>query len=340
MNLQALHRRIEQLADSTVLVVGDVILDEYLIGRAARLSREAPIPVLEFMERRLIPGGAANPAANIAALGSRAIQIGIVGADTSADEIRRALETRGIDATGLVTDSARPTIVKTRILAHQGLSFPQQVARLDRIERTPINGGVEEAVLARIASQPAVDAILVSDYLSGLLTHSIVAHLRDFGEQRGVLLTADAQGQLDKYRSFDVVKCNRREASHVTGKTLRTDADIAAAGRQLVERLALKRAMLITRGADGITTIEADGRVAHLRQFAGAQAEVFDTVGAGDTVIAVLTLALIAGAPVTEAAILANVAAGLVVRRISNYTPSPEELHRALETWAENAEQQ
>lgn len=336
MNIRKLQHWVAKLAGRRVLVVGDVILDEYLIGQAARLSREAPIPVLEFMARRLIPGGAANPAANIAALGSQALQIGVVGDDQSAGEIRQALAGRGIDATALVTDPDRPTIVKTRILAHQGLSFPQQVARLDRIDRAPVNDDIEAAVLAQITAAEAVDAILVSDYLSGLLTDRIVAQLRHIGQTRGVLLAADAQGQLDKYAGFDVVKCNRREAGLAVGRDLAGDDDLAAAGTELLDRLALHRAMLITRGADGLTIIEADGAITHLRQLGGAQAEVFDTVGAGDTVIAVLTLALAAGAPVPEAAMLANVAAGLVVQRVGNYAPPPDELRWALAAWAED----
>ncbi len=336
MNTRQLRHWVDRLAGKRILVVGDVILDEYLIGRASRLSREAPIPVLEFMERRLIPGGAANPAANIAALGGQAIQVGAVGTDAQAEELTYLLAERGIDSSGLVADPSRSTIVKTRILAHQGLSFPQQVARLDRIDRLPIDSGVEQRILARIDAQGPVDAILVSDYLGGLLTEGVVARLRKIGSAKNILLTVDAQGELDKYAGFDVVKCNRGEAANTLRRDLHTDEDMVAAGEALLQRLKPDRAVLITRGADGITLAEADGPITHLRQLAGAQAEVFDTVGAGDTVIAVLTLALAAGAPAPEAAMLANVAAGLVVRRVGNYAPSPDELRWALDAWAED----
>lgn len=334
MDIRNLRHWVERLAGKRVLVVGDVILDEYLVGRAARLSREAPVPVLEFMERRLIPGGAANPAANIVALGSEAVQVGVVGADASADELRHKLAESGINAGGIVTDPARPTTVKTRIQAHQGLRFPQQVARLDRVDRSPINSDIEARVLDRIkvwASE--VDAVLVSDYLSGLLTPSVVTRVRTLGGSKRRLLTADAQGQLDKYARFDVVKCNQHEAARVLARVLDQDDAFAEAGDALASRLELRRAMLITRAAAGMTVAEADGRVTQLPQVAGARSDVFDTVGAGDTVIAVLTLALAAGAPVAEAAMLANVAAGLVVRRVGNYTPSPDELLWALEAW-------
>lgn len=336
MNIRNLRHWVDRLAGKRILVVGDVILDEYLIGRASRLSREAPIPVLEFMERRLIPGGAANPAANIAALRSQAIQVGVVGQDAQAEELIRLLAERGIDSSGLVADPSRNTIVKTRILAHQGLSFPQQVARLDRIDRLPINNNVAARILARLDAQGALDAILVSDYLTGLLTGEVVARLREMSKAKNILLTVDAQGELDKYAGFDVVKCNRGEASNALRRDLHTDEDMAAAGEALLQRLKPGKAILITRGADGITLAEANGPITHLRQLAGAQAEVFDTVGAGDTVIAVLTLALAAGAPAPEAAMLANVAAGLVVRRVGNYAPPPDELRWALEAWAED----
>lgn len=336
MNIRNLRHWVDRLAGKRILVVGDVILDEYLVGRASRLSREAPIPVLEFMERRLIPGGAANPAANIAALKSQAIQVGVVGQDAQAEELIRLLAERGIDSSGLVADSSRSTIVKTRILAHQGLSFPQQVARLDRIDRLPINNSVAARILARLDAQGPLDAILVSDYLTGLLTGRVVARLREMSKAKNILLTVDAQGELDKYAGFDVVKCNRGEAANALHRDLRTDEDMATAGEALLQRLKPGRAILITRGADGITLAEANGPITHLRQLAGAQAEVFDTVGAGDTVIAVLTLALAAGAPAPEAAMLANVAAGLVVRRVGNYAPPPDELRWALEAWAED----
>ena len=160
---------ISRLAGHHILVVGDVILDEYLIGRADRLSREAPIPVLEFERRDLIPGGAANPSANVASFGSQAIQVGVVGQDASADALRDMLRAQGIDPGGLISDPSRPTTTKTRIMAHMGLRFPQQVARIDRIDRKPINGGVEQAVLDRLHTLAShVDAIMVSDYLTGL----------------------------------------------------------------------------------------------------------------------------------------------------------------------------
>jgi D-glycero-beta-D-manno-heptose-7-phosphate kinase len=316
---------IRTLSNRRILVVGDVILDEYVIGRANRLSREAPIPVLEFEQREHIPGGAANPSMNIAALGSTAIQVGVVGNDADAATLREILQTRGIDPSGLVTDPQRPTTTKTRIMAHMGLRFPQQVARIDRIERSPINGNIEQSVLTCLDTLAQdVNAIMVSDYLTGLLTVPIVDKVRQISMERRILATADAQGELDKYQGFDLVKCNADEAANYVGKSLHTDDDFASAGRDLMQHLKLRGAMLITRGPEGITLALQSGRITHVP--AVHIEDVYDTVGAGDTALAVVTLALAAGGDHIQAARLVNYAAGLVVRKVGNYAPSQDEL--------------
>ena len=325
-----LLRFVDRLAGHRLLVIGDVILDEYLHGRADRLSREAPVPVLEFTGRDLIPGGAANPAANIATLGSTALQIGVIGADPFGEALCQALAERGIEARLLVVDPERPTTTKTRFMAHMGLRFPQQVARLDRIERRPISGAVEAAVIDHIRQQaPTVAALVASDYLSGLLTGPVVTALREADYANHRLLTADAQGDLDKYAGFDLVKCNADEAATYQRQPLSSNADFAAAGQQIVARLGLRGAMLITRGSAGLTLVEANGAVTHLH--APQIEDVFDTVGAGDTALAVMTLALVAGADYPEAAALANVAAGFVVRKVGNYAPNAAELRWAIQ---------
>jgi rfaE bifunctional protein kinase chain/domain len=312
-----------------ILVIGDVILDEYLIGGATRLSREAPIPVLEFEERRLIPGGAANPAANIAALGNVAIQLGIVGADADATVLRQVLLARGIDTSALVVDGGRATTVKTRIMAQMGLRYPQQVARLDRVSRVPLTAAVEQQIRQHFQRHVhTVQAVLFSDYHAGLLSAGLIDAGRHLARSAGVLLTADAQGGFQKYTGFDVVKCNADEASAFLRRTLAGDDAFAAAAHELAHELHIQRAMVITRGADGATVaIPGEGEY-HCR--APHTTEVFDTVGAGDTVIAVLTLALAAGGSPVQAVTLANLASGLVVRRVGNYAPTRDELAEAV----------
>jgi rfaE bifunctional protein kinase chain/domain len=327
--LSRLQSLVPRLSGHTVLVLGDVILDEYLIGQATRMSREAPIPVLEFESRRLIPGGAANPAANVSALGSTAMQVGVVGADAEAATLRAVLQALGIETAQLVVDPARPTTVKTRLLAQMGLRFPQQVARMDRISREPVGDAVLRSLHDVIAAQVGhVQAILMSDYGVGMLTPALVDMARSLAHERGLLLTADAQGGLDKYTGFGLVKCNADEAQAFLRRPLVSDAAFGEAAAELCATLHLTGAMLITRGAAGITLARADGVISHCP--APKVTDVYDTVGAGDTAVAVLTLAVLGGASYEEAAMLANFASGLVVRRVGNYTPSPAELRAAL----------
>jgi rfaE bifunctional protein kinase chain/domain len=321
---------VPQLAGHRVLVLGDLILDEYLTGRATRMSREAPVPVLEFESRRVIPGGAGNPAANIAALGSRPIQLGVVGVDAEAEALRAALTACGIDADALVADADRPTTLKTRMMAHMGLRFPQQVARMDRLSRAPVSKAVEERLLAALAERLSqIDAVLISDYRSGLLTPSLVDGARSLARQSKVLLAVDAQGAFEKYEGFGVVKCNADEARDALRRDIEGDEAFAQAALDLARQLKLTGAMVITRGADGATLARSDGASAHCP--APLLTDVYDTVGAGDTAIAVLTLGVLAGASYEDATSLANYASGIVVRRVGNYAPSPDELLRALE---------
>ncbi len=318
---------IPKLAGMRIIVVGDVILDEYLTGRAMRMSREAPIPVLEFESRRLIGGGAANPAANIVTLGGAALQVGVVGVDGEADALRQTLAARGIDVRGLIADAERPTTVKTRLMAQMGLRFPQQVARLDKLSREPIRAEIERQLCAFIEAEiEGVNALLFSDYDGGVITKSLIEAVRGLGAGRW--LTADAQGQFDKYAGFDVIKCNADDARAYLRRDLRTDVDFAGAAHDLCAALHLGQGMVITRGGDGATVCLPDGAVYQCPT--PAITDVYDTVGAGDTSIAVLTQALAAGASLVEAAMLANIASGIVVRRVGNYAPTPEELAAAI----------
>ena len=314
---------VKKLSGQRVIVLGDAILDEYLIGKAMRMSREAPIPVLEFEERRLIPGGAANPAANIAALGSTAVLVGARGVDAEGDSLQSVLRSRGIDA-DLILDE-RATTVKTRVMAQMGLRFPQQVARLDKLTRDPISPATEGVLYGRLSSWlVGAHALLLSDYHVGLLTPTLVDVARDEARATGILITADAQGDFDKYAGFALVKCNADEAQAYLRRELSSDDDFSAAALELRQKLRLTRGMVITRGADGATVAGADDAATHCPS--PAITDVYDTVGAGDTAIAVITLALAAGGSLVEAATLANYASGLVVRRVGNYAPTQEEL--------------
>lgn len=326
--MNALSALVPKFAGQQVAVVGDVILDEYLFGTARRMSREAPIPVLEFVERRVIGGGACNPAANIVALGGIAWQVGVVGDDTSAHDLRALLQAQGIRTqTLLACDDGRPTTLKTRIMAQMGLRFPQQVARMDKLSRAPITP-TQEARLYQALHEHAstAQAVLCSDYDGGLLTPALVRRVREGFSH--ALLSADAQGNLDKYLGFDLVKCNADDAQRYLEATLSTDADFAHAASALCRTLDLRGAMVITRGADGATLATAEGDAYTCP--APRVRDVYDTVGAGDTAIAVMTLARLAGAGWLDAVTLANVASGIVVQHVGNYAPTPDDLRAAL----------
>jgi D-glycero-beta-D-manno-heptose-7-phosphate kinase len=331
--LRQVIARVRQ-APPQVLVVGDAILDEYVLGRATRISREAPIPILEFMSRNYILGGAANPAANAAALGARVALACVVGDDTSAARLRDLLTQRQIDTSAVLVDEARPTTLKTRWMAHTGLHFAQQLARMDTLTRAPLSGSIAQQATAAVQQAAAhADLVLLSDYGGGMLNETVIAAAVNAGR----LVVVDGQGQFEQYRAVTLLKCNaddalgylRREVGGWGSAALATDADFAHAAQTLCARLALRGAMVITRGADGATLATADGQIAHCPS--PSISDVYDTVGAGDTAIAVMGLALAVGASFEQAVTLANYASGIVVRKVGNYTPSIEELLAALD---------
>ncbi|MFQ5343411.1 MAG: bifunctional heptose 7-phosphate kinase/heptose 1-phosphate adenyltransferase, partial [Anaerolineae bacterium] len=288
-----------------------------------RLSREAPIPVLAFSRRFHLPGGAANPAHNIAALGGQAHVLGIIGDDGEGEQLTQALQQAGIATDGVVVDAGRPTTLKTRVLAEGTRLFPQQVARIDRQERRPIDGPVEQQLIDHIRRlTPQINAVLVSDYKSGVVTPATIEAVRLSARRHNKLLTVDSQGDLYNFAGFDVVRAHRRDAEVSLGRRLVEESDFEAAGRQLRDELGANL-VLISRGEEGMSLTTPDG-YHHIP--AANRTDVFDVTGAGDTVIAVLTLALAAGADPVDAARLSSHAAGLVIRKLGNATVTPEEL--------------
>jgi rfaE bifunctional protein kinase chain/domain len=313
-----------------VLVIGDLFLDEYVLGHATRLSREAPIPVLEFARRFFVPGGAANPAHSICGLGGHAIAVGIVGQDPAGEQLLRELRSAGIDPAGVVVDANRPTTTKTRIMAEGSSRFPQQLARVDHLDRSQLSQAVAAALMDRVQGLvQLVDAVLVSDYQTGVATPGLVQAVLSAARSQGKLCSVDAQGSFDKYAGFDLVKGNRQEIESALRLRLESEEQYRHASERLLSELHVG-AVLITRGAEGLSAMSrAEG---YLYVPAANRTEVFDVTGAGDTVIAVATLALLAGGGVSVAARLANYAAGLVVRRLGNVAITSEELTSAIET--------
>lgn len=318
-----------RLAGQRVVVIGDLCLDEYVMGVATRLSREAPVPVLELRQRLSLPGGAANPASNIVALGSQATVIGVIGADAAGDTLTGHLRSLDIDSAGIVTDAQRPTTTKTRIVAQGSLRFPQHLVRVDHLDRRPLSPELAQRLDTHVERLLAgASAVLISDYRTGVVTADLIATVQAAARQQGVLTTVDSQGDLGKFRGFDLVRCNAAEAEAQVGFALHDDHDFERALVRLQRELSARR-LVVTRGGDGVSLLAWGDVPRHLP--AWNREEVFDVTGAGDTVIAVLTLALAGGLDLRTAAHLAMTAAGLVVRRLGNAVVTPAELAEALE---------
>jgi rfaE bifunctional protein kinase chain/domain len=328
---QQLLLLIPRLAGHKVMVIGDLFLDEYVLGQASRLSREAPIPLLEFIRRFYVPGGAANPAHNICALGGQAIVVGLIGRDEAGTQLLFELRRAGIDPAGVVLDDSRPTTTKTRIMAEGSLRFPQQLARIDHLDRRSVSREVEAKLIAQVQNLvPEVDAVLVSDYQTGVSSQAVVQAVLSSAQAKGKLCTVDAQGAFHKYTGFGLIKGNRQEIETALTCKLHDEEDYRLAGEKLLKDLSVN-AVIITRGPDGLSLIARDEGYHHLP--AANRTEVFDVTGAGDTVIAVATLALVAGSSASSAARLANYAAGWVVRKLGNAVATADELAWAVENW-------
>ncbi len=321
------HHLIRSLGGSNVVVIGDICLDEYLIGRPERLSREAPVPVLELARRQVVPGAAANPARNVRSLGSAASLVGVIGDDDSGRELLATLKDEGIDTRSIVIEPGRQTSVKTRVLADSDYRFFQHLVRLDRGSRDPLRGETREAVLRAIESRAAdADVLLVSDYRSGVMDAEVIDTVGTLAKRLNKPVAVDSQGDLFRFAGYTLIRSNRAEAEASVRRALQTEEDFAEATRELRDSLGAS-AVVITLGRDGLA-VRGPSSFAVIP--AANRSEVFDAVGAGDTVIAVLALALACGADVVEGARMANTAAGIVVRRFGNAVTTQTELLAAL----------
>ena len=306
-----------------VLVIGDVMLDSYVHGSADRLSPEAPVPVLRWARDQKVPGGAANVAANIAALGGQVSVVGIVGADQGGAELEAALAAfGGRISPAFLTDPRRPTTVKLRLVAGG-----QQLLRLDREDAGPISPALEAQLIALVSEQIGrADAVVLSDYRKGVLTDKLIRHTIEACRAANRLLIVDPKRRFfDIYQGADVLTPNRRELGEATGLPAETDEAVEAAGAVAAD--ATGAAILVTRSEKGMSLIRSGQAAVHLRTTAR---EVFDVSGAGDTVVAALALALAADVPLAQAMRIANASAGVVVRKHGTATLSLAELDRAL----------
>jgi len=312
----------------TVVVVGDVIADEYLFGKPARISREAPVLILRFTEREALLGGAANAAHNVAALGGRVVPIGVLGRDPAGDELVALFHAHGIATDGLVAETGRTTTVKTRIMAGGYQATRQQVVRLDREPSGELQPMTEDALLSRLTALGArADAFLVSDYGYGTVTPRVFERVRALARRSGAIVTVDSRYQLPRFTGVTAATPNEAELAQLTGLDVDDERTVEKAGRQLLERLDA-RLLLVTRGSRGMALLERDGATTFV-PIHGTD-EIADVTGAGDTVISAFTLGLAAGASPLAAASLANVAGGIVVMKRGTATVTATELRQAL----------
>jgi rfaE bifunctional protein kinase chain/domain len=326
--LPHLRATVERFSRMTVLVLGDLIADEYVYGKPARISREAPVVILRFQSREIRLGGAANASHNVHALGARVIPVGVLGIDPAGEEVLDRFRAVGITPEGVVRTSRRLTPVKTRIMAGGYHSTRQQVVRVDREPEGPLDGQAEEALAHRLASwDPRVDAILISDYGYGTVSPALWTEAQAIGKRTGAIVTVDSRYELLRFRGLTVATPNEPEVEQLTGAVLEDDPSVEKAGRVLVERLDC-RYLLITRGSRGMALLEREGPTIFL-PIHGSN-EIADVTGAGDTVISTFTLALASGSLPLEAAWLANVAGGAVVMKRGTTPIARAELLSAL----------
>lgn len=338
-SVSRLRSVVKAMRGRRVGVVGDLMLDRYVWGTATRLSPEAAVPVVDFVEESATLGGAGNVAANLVALGARVRAFGVTGTDDAAAVLLRTLRARGIPAQDVIADPARKTTLKTRIIARH-----QQVVRVDRETRQPISGALEEKLARRVISAlKQLDALVISDYEKGAVTEALAD--RVLAACRKLKVPAFVKpkwSRLPTYPGATAIVLNRSEASFLTTRPLEDDNSVEEAGRALLEHFACP-AVLITRGDHGLSVFEQGAaRGFHVaatshdvRYVAGASRrstgrEVFDVTGAGDTVLATLALAVASGASFREGALLGNAAAGVVVGKLGTATVSPAELLAAL----------
>jgi rfaE bifunctional protein kinase chain/domain len=320
---KALSEGIDRFTSCRILVVGDLVMDEFLWGQVERISPEAPVPIVEVKKESLMLGGAGNVLNNIIALGGNVLLCGVIGNDPMGQELTRMLRELDSPVNGLVVEDRRPTTIKTRIVAHS-----QQVVRVDREERRPADEKSIGRILATLKEElKESDAIVVADYGKGVVTRSLMDGIRSLSQDSQTILAVDPTlRNLALYKDVTLITPNNYEAQQMSGIQIEDDQSLRRAGAHLLEELGCQM-VLITQGDKGMTLFEGNGQTTQIPTVAR---KVFDVSGAGDTVIATFTLALAAGLTPSQAAVLANLAAGIVVGEVGTATVAASRLKEVL----------
>lgn len=330
-----LLKLIDNLSGHKIMVIGDMVADIYLEGIISRISREAPVLVLEHGGETVVPGGAANAVHNAATLGDDVFAVGVVGDDAAGRELAAILAGKEVHTDGLIIDASRPTITKTRVMAGGLATVRQQIVRIDREAKDILSPAVEERLLEYIGARiEAMAAVVISDYGSITLSPAVRDLVIAACRRRDIPCIVDSRYNILAFAGATVVKQNEAEVAAALGyKTLDAVGALEEAGKQMLAAMAAE-AILLTRGPDGMSLFEAGGKVTHIP--VSNVSEVFDVTGAGDTAVVTAALALAAGASYVEAARLANIAAGIVVKKPGTATTTIAELREAVGAYHEN----
>lgn len=337
LNKSKLKSIIQNLHKGNVLVAGDFAIDEMIYGQTARISREAPVLILNHTHTNIILGGGSNAAHNISALSKgRVATIGVHGEDQYGPVLLEALQKAGIDTSGMVCDPNRVTTVKSRISGCSPQSVTQQIVRIDRETKTLVSGEVENKIIDNITKYaPNFDAILLSDYGSGMMTDGIIEATIKAAKKNNIFITVDAQNDLTRFKEATILTPNQPDAEKTLGYKVNTQESLLKGGQELLERTNAEM-ILITKGSDGMVLFERNGQISHIPAF--NKTDVFDVTGAGDTVVGTITLALCTGATGLESAILGNLAASIVIRHFGAATTTKEELEENLNNLEDSVE--
>ena len=311
-----------------ILIIGDMVADVYLKGNISRVSREAPVLVLEHAGEKVVPGGAANVVHNVATLGGQAFAVGLIGNDKAGSGLRDILNNKNVETTGLIVEENRPTITKTRIIAGGSATVSQQIVRIDQEMKSPILSQTEESfinILKQVIDK--IDAVVLSDYGSGMLSDKIRSFIIESCQEKNIKTIVDSRYDILKFEGVSFVKQNEAEAAKAVGFELTSEDAVVTAGKILLEKLQAE-GIIISRGEQGMSLIQDNGEIHHIPVV--DKSEVFDVSGAGDTAVAAFILAIASGAKPVEATKIANFAAGIAVRKLGTATVSNEELNEVL----------
>lgn len=321
---------VKNLVKPSALVIGDLALDEMIYGDTERISREAPVLILQHTHTKLILGGASNAAHNASVInGGKVSVIGVIGEDYQAGQLIETFHKANINTKYLVADKNRKTITKTRISGSCSQSITQQIVRIDRQTNEYISGETEKKILANIEKAiPEHDAVILSDYHIGTLTQAVIDKTIELANKYNKVVVVDAQKDLDKYKNITSMTPNLPDVQKSVGFFIKDEQTMQKAGKILLEACSAK-SVLITCGADGMVIFTQDGKIAKIPVF--NKSEVFDVTGAGDTVTAAFTMALAAGAEPEYATVISNIAAGIVVKHFGCATTTVEEILENLE---------